>query len=226
MKVIHIAAGLVALVAGFIALFARKGSPWHRRSGTVFVGAMLVMSSTGALMALFIKPNPVNVMAGSITFYMVCTAWLAVKRTVAQSRKWIAAGMVAALVLSAFAWSLVFEAMRSPRGLVGGVPWPPLAMFGVAALAGGLLDARLLLAGRIEGAHRLARHLWRMGYAMFIATTSFFLGQPKVFPDFLRQNIGLRAIPVLIVLGVLAYWIVRVFRKRKNLALAMASGHR
>ena len=222
MKWVHIAAGLLALAAGFVALFARKGSPLHRRAGTVFVGAMLVMSSTGALMAVFIKPNPVNVMAGSITFYMVCTAWLAVKRTVAESRRLLTGFMVAALALSAFAWSLVFQAMGHPRGLVGGVPWPPLAMFGVAALAGGLLDARLLRAGHIEGAHRLARHLWRMGFAMSIATMSFFLGQPKVFPDFLRQNMGLRAIPVLLVLGVVVFWSVKVFRKRRRAAVVLA----
>ena len=223
MKFVHIAAGLIALISGFLALFARKGSTLHRRAGNVFVGAMLVMSSTGAVMAIFIKPNPVNVMAGSITFYMVCTAWLAVKRTVADSRRVLTALMVSALALSAFAWSLTFQALANPRGTVGGVPWPPLVMFAVAAMAGGLLDARMLRAGHIEGAHRLARHLWRMGYAMFIATTSFFLGQPKVFPDFLRQNIGLRAIPVLLVIGVVVFWSVKVFRRKRRPAVAMAA---
>ena len=222
MKWIHISAGLIALVAGFVALFARKGSPLHRRAGSVFVGAMLVMSSTGALMALFLKPNPVNVMAGSITFYMVCTAWLAVKRSVSESRRVLTVLMVSALGLSAFAWSLTFQALGNPRGLVGGVPWPPLAMFAIVSLVGGLLDARLLRAGQIAGPHRLARHLWRMGYAMFVATTSFFLGQPKVFPDFLRQNIGLRAIPVLLVIGVVVFWTVKVFRQRRRVAVSAA----
>lgn len=68
MKFIHIAAGLLALAVGAVALCATKGSPLHRRSGLVFVFAMLVMSSSGVLMAVFVKPNPVNVMAGSLTF--------------------------------------------------------------------------------------------------------------------------------------------------------------
>ena len=34
---------LAALVAGYIAIAARKGGTWHRRSGTVFVYAMLAM---------------------------------------------------------------------------------------------------------------------------------------------------------------------------------------
>ena len=210
MKPIHIVAGLLALISGFIALFATKGSPLHRKAGTVFVGAMLVMASTGALMAVFIKPNPVNVMAGSMTFYLVSTAMLTVKRTVAQMRGVSLALMIAALSLSAWAFSLAFMAIASPTGTIGHVPPQPLFMFAIAGLAGGLLDARMLWAGRIEGAHRLVRHLWRMGFALWIATMSFFLGQPKVFPDFLRQNIGLRAIPVLIVALVVLYWLGRV----------------
>ena len=216
MKLIHIVAGLLALLSGAITLFAAKGSPLHRKAGTVFVAAMLVMSSTGAVMAIFIKPNPVNVMAGSMTFYLVATAWLTVKRRVDQMRGITTGFMLAALSLSTWAFSLAFQALASPDGTVGHVPPQPLFMFAVAGLAGGLLDARMLWAGHIEGAHRLARHLWRMGFAMWIATTSFFIGQPKVFPDFLRQNIGLRAIPVLIVSVVVLYWLVRVLVKRSR----------
>jgi uncharacterized membrane protein len=224
MKVIHIVAGLLALISGFIALFAKKGSPLHRKAGTVFVGAMLVMASTGALMAVFIKPNPVNVMAGSLTCYLVGTAMLTVKRSVAQMRGVSMGLMLAALSLSAWAFSLAFMALASPTGTIGRVPPQPLFMFAIAGLAGGLLDARMLWVGHIEGAHRLARHLWRMGFAMWIATTSFFIGQAKVFPDFLRQNIGLRAIPVLIVSLVVLYWLGRTLvnarAHKRNRAIA------
>ena len=223
MKLIHITAGLLALISGFIALFAAKGSPLHRKAGTVFVGAMLVMASTGAIMAVFIKPNPVNVMAGSMTCYLVSTAMLTVKRTVVQMRGVTIALMLVALSLSAWAFSLAFMALASPTGTIGRVPPQPLFMFGIAGLAGGLLDARMLWAGHIEGAHRLARHLWRMGFAMWIATTSFFIGQPKVFPDFLRQNIGLRAIPVLLVTLVVLYWLGRTLIRRRPRAIARTS---
>lgn len=218
MKWIHIAAGLVSLISGAMALYAAKGGDWHRRGGTVFFAAMLVMAGSGALMAVVMKPNPVNVMAGSMTCYLVLTGWLAVKREVAQARAWLTALMCAAFALSAFAWVLVGVAVNSPRGLVGGVPWPPLALFGTVGLLGAALDARLLRAGVLRGPHRLARHLWRMGFAMWIATMSFFLGQPRVFPEFLRQNLGLRAIPVLLVMAVVAYWLVRTLAKRRRAA--------
>src|SRR5688572_29861530 len=218
MKSIHITAGLVALIAGAIALYATKGSPLHRRAGMVFVVAMLAMSSTGALMALFTKPNPVNIMAGSMTFYLVSTALLAVKRTVAEVRGALAVLMAAALALGAWAFTLGFAAAASPRGFIDGVPAAPLFMFAIVGSAGGLLDWRMLRAGRIEGRHRIARHLWRMTFAMWVATTSFFIGQPKVFPDFLRQHIEIRAIPPLVVAGLLVYWLVRTLARRRRAA--------
>lgn len=221
MKPIHIAAGLVALVAGAIALYATKGSPLHRRAGLVFVAAMLAMSSTGALMALFVKPNPVNVMAGSLTFYLVSSGLLAVKRSVADARRTLAVFMAAAVALGSWALTMGLAAAASPRGSIDGVPAPPLFIFAFAGLGGALLDWRMLRAGAIEGTHRIARHLWRMGLAMWIATSSFFLGQPKVFPDFLREHIGIRAIPPLLVAGVVAYWLVRTLARRRRAAVTV-----
>jgi len=81
MKPIHIAAGILALIAGAIALYAIKGSWLHRKSGMVFVGAMMVMSSMGALMAI-LKPDRGTALGGVLTFYMVSTALLTVRRAV------------------------------------------------------------------------------------------------------------------------------------------------
>ena len=44
MKWIHIAAGLISLFAGFIALYSAKGGVQHRSSGTVFAYAMALDS--------------------------------------------------------------------------------------------------------------------------------------------------------------------------------------
>ena len=62
-----------------------------------------------------------------------------------------------------------------------------------------------------------------MGFAMWIATASFFLGQAKFFPEPIRKS-GLLAIPVLLVLVVMLYWLLRVLLKRRNpAALPMRS---
>ena len=77
---LHITAGVLALVFGYTALFARKGATVHRKSGLFFVAAMVVMSLSGALMAA-VKPSGsvVNVVAGLLTFYFVTTALLTVR---------------------------------------------------------------------------------------------------------------------------------------------------
>lgn len=65
---VHITGGIVAIVAGFVALYALKGASVHRKAGLVFVYAMVVMASSGAMMAM-IKLNRGNVMGGGLTLY-------------------------------------------------------------------------------------------------------------------------------------------------------------
>jgi uncharacterized membrane protein len=43
---VHIAGGALALVFGYVALYATKGATLHRRSGTLFVYAMVTMALT------------------------------------------------------------------------------------------------------------------------------------------------------------------------------------
>lgn len=219
MKLFHITAGVLALVFGAVALYAAKGSPLHRRSGVSFVVAMLAMTSSAVVMAAFLEPNPVNVIAGSLTFYLVCTGMLTVRRQVAQARRLVAGLMLLALAGGAYAFALGLEALGSVDGKVAGIPPQPLFMFAAVGLLGALLDARLLWAGDIQGPHRLARHLWRMCFALWIATASFFLGQAKFFPEPIRHS-GVLAIPVLLVAGMMFYWLVRVLRKRRSAVMA------
>lgn len=212
---VHITAGALALVAGAVAMFALKGGTLHRKSGMVFVIAMVTMTCSAVVIAAFFRPNRVNVVAGTLTFYLVCTGLLTVRRSVEQARGWMTGFMLLGLAGSAYAFSLAFEAMNSAGGKVDGIPPQPLFMFAVVGLLGGLLDARVLWARSIEGAHRLARHLWRMSFAMWIATTSFFFGQAKFFPEPIRKS-GVLAIPVVLVLVFLLYWLVRVLLKRRR----------
>jgi hypothetical protein len=71
-------------------------------------------------------------------------------------------------------------------------------------------DLRLLLRRGIAGRARLARHLWRMCAALFIAAGSLFLGQQQVFPASLRGSPWL-FVPELAILALLLFWLCRVF---------------
>ena len=67
----------------------------------------------------------------------------------------------------------------------------------------------MILRGGVFGKHRIARHLWRMCFALFVAAASVFLGQPQVFPALMREGQVL-FVPVVLVVAVLFYWLIRV----------------
>jgi len=125
------------------------------------------------------------------------------------------------LIVSAADISIGLAATQSPRGRLDGYPAAMYFIFGGVALLCALGDARTLWLGHLEGAKRLRRHIWRMSFGLWFATTSFFLGQAKVFPEPLRHAFGLRAIPVVLVLVVMFYWLWRVRTKRQHAMPAM-----
>ena len=76
-------------------------------------------------------------------------------------------------------------------------------------------DLRLIRSNPPRGAGRIARHLWRMSFALFTAAMSFFVGQAKVIPEPIRIR-PLLALPVLAVLITMLYWLWRL-RIRRSL---------
>ena len=76
---LHISAGLGAILFGFAALLVRKGGRPHRWTGTAFLIAMLFMASDAGYLAIT-RHEPENILAAFFTLYMVLTAWLAAKR--------------------------------------------------------------------------------------------------------------------------------------------------
>lgn len=203
----HISMGMVALLSGAGAMVFRKGSLLHKRAGDVFVVSMLIMAGTGLWISIFIALTLPNIMGASVTIYMVTTGWLA---------GWRPPGQTGRLELAALAWGLGVVclgatfgilAMQSGVGKLDGYPTQFYFIFGSIALFGTLLDLRMIARGGLTGAARTTRHLWRMCFAMFFATASFFLGQAKLFPVEWRAPLR---IPVLLVVLGLFYWLIRV----------------
>ncbi len=211
--VVHILAGGLGLLSGYVALYSAKGATLHRKSGILFVYAMLAMSLLGMTIAIGRDVAPaINVPAGMLTSYLVITALLTVRPPLAGAR-WLNAGlMLMALGVCVASLTFAFEAIAN-GGKRNGMPSFPFFMFGLAALLGTVGDLRMLRSGPLQGAARLTRHLWRMSFALFIAALSFFLGQADVIPKPIRIP-GLLALPVLAVLVTMFYWLWRVRRKR------------
>ena len=71
----------------------------------------------------------------------------------------------------------------------------------------------MIRSGGLRGTPRLTRHLWRMCYAFWIATASFFLGPRARVASLLPEPLltpALLSLPVLTVLVVMMYWLWRV----------------
>ena len=100
-------------------------------------------------------------------------------------------------------------------------------------------DVRMLVGGGIVGAKRIARHLWRMCFGLFIAAGSFFLG-PSNRPLRLLSAAGLGQhlspvifsttvylILTILPLILLVYWVIRIrftdFYKGKSRQVATAT---
>jgi uncharacterized membrane protein len=69
---IHVAAGGLAIVLGAVALSVRKGGTIHRRSGLLFVYAMLVTGISASILGFRKSYTDPNVLAGLMTAYFVC----------------------------------------------------------------------------------------------------------------------------------------------------------
>jgi hypothetical protein len=204
---VHVIGGVVAIGAGFVALAGLKGARLHRRSGMVFVYAMLTMSATGAAIALLKSNGWGTAMGGFLAFYLVTTGLLASRRV--PGFQWTdLAALLIAVTLGVTYFTFGFQAASSPSGKAYGYPSPLYFVFGTVTWLAAFGDARVLVRG-IHGSRRLARHVWRMCFAMFIATASFFLGQAKVIPKPLRI-MPLLWIPVLVVIVMMIYWLVRL----------------
>jgi hypothetical protein len=208
---IHIVAAALGLVSGAVALSVAKGGLIHRRSGMVFTYAIVAMCAT-AMVAAIVKGQAVNVMAALMTTYLVLTGLMTVRPRSAGSRRRDVGLMLMALALGLATISAGLVAIASPSGKVFGYPPFPFFLFGVLGLSGGAGDFRMIRSGALRGAPRLARHLWRMCMALFIAAASFFSIRARVaaiFPAALASPAA-RVLPVLLVLVAMFYWLWRI----------------
>src|SRR5438874_6590269 len=214
--IIHICAGVVGVLSGAAAMSFRTGSRPHRVGGNLFFIAMLVMGSSAAYLG--------NVVGGPFACYLVATAWLTARRREGETSIFDWAVFLFALALGVV---LVTHSVRLATGTVAPKPGVPVGMIfflGSVALLAAAGDLRLLVRGGVFGRQRIVRHLWRMCFSVFIATGSFFIGQPQVFPAFIRRT-NLLFIPGILPLVLMIFWLIRVrFTKAYKSKSAPSSG--
>jgi len=209
----HVVTGGVGLLSGTSAMLFPKGSSWHLKAGNVYFYSMLIMSAIGAYGAYFV-PEMISVVVGALTFYLVMTAWLTVRRIESKMTWPLLASVAMAIIIAAAGYYFGSEALMSEEKTKDGFAYGFYFFFGSVALIAGILDIRVLLRGGIYGKHRLLRHLWRMCFSFLMAAASLFLGQPQVFPESIRKPQFLM-IPILIILVSLLFWLARVMVSKR-----------
>ena len=196
--VIHICGGVVGLLSGVAAVSFRKGSYRHRVAGNIFFISMLTNGATAALLG--------NVFGGAITFYLVTTGWLTARRREGETTIF---DWGAFLVCLAMGIVIMIDGLRIASGSIPPKPGVPVGMIlflGSVVLLAAAGDLRMLVRGGVFDRQRVARHLWRMCFGLFIAAGSFlaqkrviaFLGGPKI--------LLLAVLPLILMI----FWLVRV----------------
>jgi len=213
---IHIAAGGLAIILGAIALIVKKGGTIHRRAGMLFVYAMLVMGGTASIIGFLKSPTDSNVRAGILVAYFVITALTTVRPVTPWTRGFNIAALTVVLALALFQFVAGVRIFNAPGRVYNGIPFfVPIFMGGVLSLAASG-DVRIMRSGMPRGGARLARHLWRMCFALFIAAGSFFSIRArvaKVLPEPFTTG-PMRALPIVLLFGAMFYWLWRVRRPR------------
>jgi len=205
---IHVVAGGLALVLGAVALLVKKGGSIHRRSGLLFVYAMLVMGISAAILG--------NVFGGLMTVYFVGTALMTVRPESPWTRRIHMAALTFAVGFTLAEIVAGVKAFNSPRGFLNGVPFAMYFFLSAVMILAAAGDVRILRFGVPRGGPRLARHLWRMCFALFIAAGSFFSIRErvaKVLPEPFTTA-PMRVLPILLVFGAMFYWLWRVRGRR------------
>jgi hypothetical protein len=122
-----------------------------------------------------------------------------------------------------FAWSayrLATGQVEAENPIIAGVTAFLAFVIGLAALG----DLSVVLRRRISDAQRVARHLWRMCFGLFIAFGSFMAQGVDVLPAALPR-VELLLGSMLLVLLVMAFWLIRVLFTNWHVRAADNSEH-
>jgi hypothetical protein len=213
----HVLSGTLCVGAGGIAFLAPKGRPVHRAAGTVFLVSMLATALSGAVIGI-LEPDRllITAFAGLLAAYLVLTGWRTARWRTGRPGgfEWVA--LVAILAGTAGLATLAVLALQAETGRLLGFAGEDYAMLAMMSALGAVADLTLLVRGPLSPRHRIARHLWRMGLAFFIAVGSFFTGPgARVFPEALRES-GLLSLPEGLTALLILLFLVRTLLKRSR----------
>lgn len=202
---IHIATGVISVLAGAATLTFRKGERAHRTAGSVFFVAMVILGATIA----GVGKDVGNIFPAGLTIYLVLTGWVSARRRDKEVGVFeIAAFAVAIVCAIGMAGSMAYIASGAQEPMNPYVVPVGFTVSGAIALAA-LGDLSVVLRRGISGVQRVARHLWRMCFGLVLAVGSFAAIGSKVLPPAVPR-VQLFFASMGLILIVMFFWLVRV----------------
>jgi len=204
MLIFHVIAGSLVLFFGYLALFASKGLRLHRQAGNIFFIAMIILSLSAAYLEVRLGDFPIM---GVFSFYFTSTSWATVRRQTGKIGRFEFCSFVGITLVAVTFYKWGFDIVYNGKVLEGTLPLAGYFIFGSVAAFAAILDLHMIVRKGLAGAHRIARHLWRMCMALLLASLSF-LSQ-DIFPEFF-EGTGLLWSPIVLLIIVVTYWLCRM----------------
>jgi hypothetical protein len=174
------------------------------------------MGTSASILAFRKSPTDGNVLGAFMTAYFVITALTAVRPVTPWTRRINVAMLTIPVGFALIDIVQGVKAFNSPRGFLNGVPFLMYFFLATVMILAAAGDVRVMRFGMPRGGPRLARHLWRMCFALFIAAGSFFSIRErvaKILPEPFTTA-PMRALPILLLFGAMFYWLWRVRGRR------------
>jgi len=204
MLVFHIMTGILVLLFGYIALLAPKGLRLHRLAGNVFFGAMIFSSLSAAYLEYQLGEFPIM---GTLSLYFVITSWSIIKQESGTVGKFEygAFFIIAAVAVTFYKWG--WDIVYNGKVLEGTLPLEGYFILGSFAALAALLDLNMIVRRGLKGSHRIARHLWRMCFALLLPTLAFL--DQDIFPEVVKGT-NLLWTPIILLILVMTFWLCRM----------------
>lgn len=205
--VLHVAAGVAALVAAVLAISNRKGSRWHRKIGQVFFWSMFGVGIT-AVPLTFVRPNPFLFAIALFSFYMAFAGYRRGKSNfIANPWDSLAAWLMLVTGVGMVGYGIFMAFTISPIG------WA-LVAFGGIALNFSIEDIR---EARYKLAHdkKVIRHLGHMLGGTIATVTAVLVQQVAPLVENPLAQTALWLAPTVILVPLIFVWSAKVAQTKR-----------
>ena len=166
-----------------------------------------------------LKGSPEDVFLAALVFYTVSTGWLAARprQPAIEILEYLALTYIVILGLGA----LSMDPGRDQTTESGVYKFDAVIAFMFAAG-----DIRNISLKGMKGAHRLARHVWRISFSLVWAALAFGDKIIKMLDSTIDQMPYVVALPATLVICLMFYWLLRIYKGRTDrLSLQVSEEH-